>query len=50
MKELIDIYKKESNNAFLSIKTDDIEKFVKIIITAYKNEKKVFNRFVFKQG
>jgi D-sedoheptulose 7-phosphate isomerase len=42
MKELIDIYKKESNNAFLSIKTDDIEKFVKIIITAYKNENKVF--------
>ena len=42
MKELIEIYKKEANNAFLSIKTDDIEKFVKIIITAYKNENKVF--------
>ncbi len=42
MKELIEIYKKEANNAFISIKTDDIEKFVKMIITAYKNENKVF--------
>jgi D-sedoheptulose 7-phosphate isomerase len=42
MKELIEIYKKESNDAFLSIKTEDIETFVKMIIKAYNNEKKVF--------
>ena len=35
MKELIEIYKKEANNAFLSIKTDDIEKSFELI----KNDK-----------
>ena len=42
MKKLINLYKDESNNAFLSIPTEDIEKFVEFIITAYKNEKKIF--------
>lgn len=43
MKDLIDIYKIESNNAFMSIPTDDIYKFYSIILEAYKNEKKVFS-------
>jgi D-sedoheptulose 7-phosphate isomerase len=42
MKNLIDLYKKESNNAFLSIPTEDIETFVNMIIKAYTNEQKVF--------
>ena len=42
MKELIDIYKKESTDAFLSISTEDIETFVNMIIKAYTNEQKVF--------
>jgi len=42
MKELIELYKEESNNAFLSIPTEDISRFVDIIIEAYKNEKKIF--------
>ena len=42
MKNLIDLYKKESNNAFLSIPTEDIETFVNMIIKAYTNENKVF--------
>ena len=42
MKELIDLYKKESNTAFLSIPTEDIETFVNMIIKAYTNENKVF--------
>ena len=42
MNKLINLYKHESNNAFLSIPTEDIEKFVEFIITAYKNEKKIF--------
>ena len=42
MKNLIDLYKEESNNAFLSIPTEDIETFVNMIIKAYINENKVF--------
>ena len=42
MENLIEIYKIESSKAFMSIPTEDIEEFVKYIITAYKNEKKVF--------
>ena len=42
MNKLINLYKHESNIAFLSIPTEDIEKFVEFIITAYKNEKKIF--------
>ena len=42
MKKLIDHYKEESNNAFLSIPTEDIEIFVNMIIEAYDNEQKVF--------
>ena len=39
---MIELYKKESNDAFLSISTDDIVKFVSLIIQAYQNEKKIF--------
>ena len=42
MKDLISTYKKESSDAFISIKTEDIEAFVDLIIDAYINEKKVF--------
>ena len=42
MKNLIDLYKEESNNAFLSIPTEGIEIFVNMIIKAYTNENKVF--------
>jgi D-sedoheptulose 7-phosphate isomerase len=42
MEKLIEVYKQESNQAFLSIPTEDIEKFVWTIIQAYKNENKVF--------
>ena len=42
MKELINIYKKESTDAFISIKTEDIETFVNMIIKAYTDEQKVF--------
>ncbi len=42
MKDLISTYKKESADAFISIKTEDIEAFVDLIIDAYINEKKVF--------
>ena len=42
MKKLINLYKEESNNALLSIPTEDIEKFVEFIIKAYKNESKIF--------
>ena len=42
MKELIDLYKEESNNAFLSIPTEDIEIFVNMVIKAYINEQKIF--------
>ena len=40
--KLIEVYKMESSKAFISILTEDIEEFVKLIIKAYKNEKKVF--------
>ena len=40
--KLIEVYKMESSKAFISIPTEDIEEFVKLIIKAYKNEKKVF--------
>ena len=41
MKNLIDLYKEESNNVFLSIPTEDIETFVNMIIKTYTNENKV---------
>ena len=40
MKDMIDNYKKESNEAFLSIPTEEIEQFVNLIIETYKKEKK----------
>ena len=42
MKPMIDLYKTESSNAFNSIDSGDIEKFVNLIIDAYKGEKTVF--------
>jgi len=42
MIKLINLYKQESNDAFQSISTKNIEIFVDMIIDAYKNEKKVF--------
>ena len=42
MEDLINLYKKESNNAFQSLPTKDIDAFVQIIINTYLNEKKVF--------
>jgi D-sedoheptulose 7-phosphate isomerase len=40
--EYIEIYKIESRDALLSIPTKDIDVFYKIILNAYKNEKKIF--------
>lgn len=42
MKELINLYKEESDKAFRSINTDNIYELYNIILEAYKNEKKVF--------
>ena len=42
MKELIDLYKSESDMAFRSISNTSIIDFVNLIIKAYKNENKVF--------
>ena len=42
MRDLINTYKQESNDAFLSIETEKIENFVNLIIKAYINEKKIF--------
>jgi len=42
MNKKIELYKEESNNAFLSISTEDIKKFVDLMLYAYINEKKVF--------
>jgi D-sedoheptulose 7-phosphate isomerase len=42
MRKLINLYKQESNDAFQSISTRNIEIFVNMIIEAYKNENKVF--------
>tara|TARA_X000001388_G_scaffold24304_3_gene16843 strand:+ start:4783 stop:5412 length:630 start_codon:yes stop_codon:yes gene_type:complete len=42
MKTIIDLYKTESSNAFNSIDSGDIEKFVNLIIDAYKGEKTIF--------
>ncbi|MHA2052137.1 MAG: D-sedoheptulose-7-phosphate isomerase [Candidatus Hodarchaeales archaeon] len=42
MKEKIELYKSESNDAFLSIPTEKIETLVNIIVSAYKNENKIF--------
>ncbi len=42
MENLIKLYKKESNDAFISISNSSIVDFVNLIIKAYKNEKKVF--------
>lgn len=40
--DYIDIYKDESNRALLSIPTSEIEKFYKIVLSAYKTENKIF--------
>lgn len=40
--DYIQIYREESNKAFLSLNILDIEKFYEIILTAYKSENKVF--------
>ncbi len=42
MKELINLYKSESDSAFRSITDSSIADFVNLIIKAYKNENKVF--------
>lgn len=42
MKNLIELYKKESNDAFTSIDTASIADFTTLIIKAYTNENKVF--------
>ena len=42
MRDKINLYKKKSNNSFLSIPTRDIEKFVDFVIEAYKKENKIF--------
>ena len=42
MKELINLYKKESSNVFNNISTNLIDDFVKSIISSYENEKKIF--------
>jgi len=42
MEHLIKLYKKESNDAFISISNSSIVDFVNLIIKAYQNEKKVF--------
>jgi len=42
IKFLINLYKIESNNAFLSLSDKDIMSFYKIILEAYKNEKQIF--------
>lgn len=39
---LIDLYKNESSNVVLKIPSKEIESFLKLIIEAYKNEKKIF--------
>ena len=40
--EYIEVYKDESNRAFLSIPTNDIEIFYEMVLSAYKTENKVF--------
>jgi len=40
--ELIEIYKKESTDAFLSIPTKAIEDFYEMILFAYKSQNKIF--------
>ena len=42
MRELINLYKKESSNVFNNISTNLIDDFVKSIISSYENEKKIF--------
>ena len=42
MKELIKLYKQESNAVFISISDASIVDFVNLVIKAYKNENKVF--------
>jgi D-sedoheptulose 7-phosphate isomerase len=42
IQNLIEVYKTESTNSFLSIPTKDIEKFYEMILSAYDNEKRVF--------
>jgi len=42
MKDKIDLYKQESSTAFNSIPTDEITKFVNLIIKAYIKQNKVF--------
>ena len=40
--KLIELYKNESTNVFLSIPTQDIEKLYDIVLSSYKNEKRIF--------
>jgi len=40
--DYVELYKKESNDAILSISTEDIEKFYNLILLTYKNENKIF--------
>ena len=42
MKNLIELYRKESIDAFLSISVEVIEEFYKMVLEAYKNENKLF--------
>lgn len=43
MKDLIDLYKEESNKAFLSVPTTDILEFYNIILDSYRREGRVFS-------
>lgn len=42
IRQLIDLYKEESNKALLSISSDDIERLYNIIIDAYRYDKVIF--------
>jgi len=42
IKQLINLYKEESNNALLSVDTDNIEHFYNMIVEAYKNENVIY--------
>lgn len=40
--DLIDLYKNESSNVILKIPSQEIAEFVKLVIVAYRSEKKIF--------
>lgn len=40
--DLIDLYKNESSNVILKIPSQEIAEFVKLVIEAYRSEKKIF--------